>query len=549
MYARELGQHSESPDGSLRDALDEVNHYVVARQAELVVGFISITPPSAGRYSIEKYFQQSDLPFDFHQNLYEIRLLTVLGHHRRRSLFLLLSYAAFRWVEAHGGMHVCGMGRLELMAMYHRFGMLALPHTTESGAVSYQLMHASVRHVSARAARYAQRLMGDGVDFNWQLDFPFEKPAECFHGGAFFALIGEDFQNLELRKKVINADVLDAWFPPAPGVIEAMTSHLPWLLRTSPPTGCDGLIARIANVRGVGINNILPGAGSSDLIFRAFCHWLSMESKVLILDPTYGEYGHVLEKVIGCQVTRFQLDLRNGYKIDLDRLKEELVKNYDLVVLVNPNSPTGCHVSAYQLENMIRAAPIHTRIWVDETYIDYVGISESLETYAADSENVIVCKSMSKVYALSGARVAYLCAGRHQLESLRALTPPWVVGLPSQVAAVKALEDEIYYSRRYAETHLLREQLTIGLTELGWNVLPGVANFLLCELPPNGTTPEVLITACREKHLFLRNPKNMGGRQNQRLIRIAVKDAQTNARILLILSSIAKEQSMLEPVL
>src|SRR6266576_385362 len=68
------------------------------------------------------------------------------------------------------------------------------------------------------------------------------------------------------------------------------------------------------------------------------------------------------------------------------------------------------------------------------------------DTVNVRSENVIVCKSMSKVYALSGARVAYLCAGPHQLEELRALTPPWVVSLPAQVAAVRALNDPAYYA-------------------------------------------------------------------------------------------------------
>src|SRR5207344_1800686 len=101
-----------------------------------------------------------------------------------------------------------------------------------------------------------------------------------------------------------NADVLDAWFPPAPGVTDTLQAHLPWLLRTSPPTDCAGLVGAVATARGVAPENILPGAGSSDLIFRAFRHWLTAGSRVLILDPTYGEYSHVLEKVIGCTVDR-----------------------------------------------------------------------------------------------------------------------------------------------------------------------------------------------------------------------------------------------------
>src|SRR5204863_2860682 len=102
-------------------------------------------------------------------------------------------------------------------------------------------------------------------------------------------------------------------------------------------------------------------------------------------------------------------------------------------------------------------------VWLDETYVDYISAAESLETFAAASRNVVVCKSMSKVYALSGARAAYLCGPAPLLEELRALTPPWAVGLVGQVAAVAALQDPDYYAARYAETRRLREQLALRL--------------------------------------------------------------------------------------
>src|ERR1044071_8789664 len=126
----------------------------------------------------------------------------------------------------------------------------------------------------------------------------------------------------------------------------------------------------------------------------------------------------------------------------------------------------------------LQRLPAPTRAWIDETYIEFVGAEQSLEQFAAASENVIVCKSMSKVYALSGARAAYLCAGPHQLEELRSLTPPWAVSLPAQVAAVKALRDPEYYALRYRETQTLRRELSLALGALGWELVPGVAHFV-----------------------------------------------------------------------
>ena len=73
-----------------------------------------------------------------------------------------------------------------------------------------------------------------------------------YHGGAFFDAIGREFDSLERINDVISADVLDAWFPPSPAVIDVLQEHLSWAIRTSPPTESEGLVKRIARARGRG---------------------------------------------------------------------------------------------------------------------------------------------------------------------------------------------------------------------------------------------------------------------------------------------------------
>jgi histidinol-phosphate/aromatic aminotransferase/cobyric acid decarboxylase-like protein len=87
------------------------------------------------------------------------------------------------------------------------------------------------------------------------------------HGGNFFRAIGLDFRTLSRSREVIGADVLDAWFDPSPRVLAALREYLPFLLRTSPPTHAEGLVETIAEVRGLDAASIVPGAGSSSLIF------------------------------------------------------------------------------------------------------------------------------------------------------------------------------------------------------------------------------------------------------------------------------------------
>jgi len=442
VYAAELGQHRINPNGQLKDALDDWNSYLVATIEREVAGFISVTPPGSPTYSIDKYFSRDQIPCAFDGQLYEIRLLTVLKAHRGRELAALLMYGALRWVEAHGGTRIVAIGRREILELYLRVGLTPIGLSAQSGAVIYDLLLASTGEVREKIAALSGLIGRLEEKTDWRLPFPFQKPDPCFHGGAFFNAIGAKFDALERNKTVINADVLDAWFPPAPGVLASLQDHLPWLLRTSPPTACEGLIETIARARGVAPGNILPGAGSSDLIFRALRHWLT---------------------------------------------------------------------------------------------------PESLERFAARSENTLVCKSMSKVYALSGARVAYLCAGPHQLETLRAITPPWVVSLPAQVAAVRASEDPDYYATRYQETHALQESLARELRSLDWEVRPGVANFLLCHLPEKSLDAEALIERCREQGLFLRNAGLMGMGPDS--VRVAVKDAETNRRMVNILQEVTGKHS------
>jgi histidinol-phosphate/aromatic aminotransferase/cobyric acid decarboxylase-like protein/GNAT superfamily N-acetyltransferase len=537
VYALEIGQHAPNPDGRLTDALDASNRYLVAMHRGELAGFVSVTPPGTAGYSIDKYFTRDELPFAVDGGLFEIRLLTVLPGHRSSELAAALMMAAFRWIEARGGTRLAAIGRREVKAMYLKAGMMETGQSVKSGAVTYDLLHAEVAAIRAREDRKSKLLERIEAAVDWQLQVPLRKPAACFHGGAFFGAIGADFASLERRHSIINADVLDAWFPPASAVTESLREHLPWLMRTSPPTTCEGLVAAIAAARGIPESCVLPGAGSSDLIFRAFPRWLTSRSRAVLLDPTYGEYAHVLEKVIGCKVERFPLERNDDYAVDLERLMEWVASGPDLVVLVNPNSPTGRGLTAMEVGALLKAAPPRTRLWIDETYIDYTG--ESVERLVPQYDNLIVCKSMSKAYALSGMRVAYLAAGPQHLEGLHAFTPPWVVGLPSQVAAVKALENPTYYVHRWKQTATLRNSLESDLQKLGWDVIPGSANFLLSHVPAEGPTAREWVTLCRQQGLFLRDAAAMGSRLGDRAVRIAVKDAPINRRMIGILTDIA----------
>ena len=530
VYATELGQHPENGDGRLADDLDGFNHYLVARIGDEVVGFVSVTPPGFGRYSIDKYIEGSALPIPRDDGLFECRILTVDARHRGSGIAAILMYAALRWVEDHGGRHIVSIGRRELMPFYERAGFRRLTHSFQSGAVTYDLMTISLTDASDQRTRFEHLIQRIRRSVDWALAIPFERLPGAFHGGASIGA--------SRGSPTISADVLDAWFAPAPGVGMALTGQLNWIARTSPPTYPDELRAAIATARGVAPGSILPGAGLSDLIFRALPTWLSRASRVLLVEPQYAEYRHVLETVVGCRIDRIVLDPaeRKAPDVDPAPLQRQLRRGYDLVIIVNPNNPLGYRFVGSRLAALLTSLPPQTMCWIDETYADFAGPDTSVEQLAAISSNVIVGKSMSKSYALSGLRVGYLCGSPQLLSALWPRIPPWSISRPAQVAAIAALAAPSYYRARYRETAALRAQLQGALSQLpGLSARRGVANYVFCDLLPGSTDAATLTERAHERGLRIRDFP-MDPDLRWRAIRIAVGDRPTNQRIVQILS-------------
>ena len=537
VYGVELGQHATNPAQQLTDALDEFNIYIVAEREGKLLAFVSITPPGSG-YSIDKYFPRARLPLQFDQDLFEVRLLTVLAEHRRTLLSAAMVYAALRYVESAGGKSIVAIGRQEIIDFYLRIGLQKSGLETKSGAVTYDLLTADTAQLQRSVEMFGGMLDRIEISCVWDLPFPFRATHACVHGGAFWSAIGDDPAQIKKLGKTINTDVLDAWFPPAPKVLTALRSTLSALVSTSPPVHASGLVRCISRVRNVPANSILPAAGSSELIYLALPRWLKSGSRVLVVDPSYGEYEHLLRNVIGCEIQAIRLRREDNYVLNMEMLAERVTDGFDLIILVNPNSPSGTMIDGTSIEKIARSLPPSTRLWIDETYIDYAGSGHSLERLAAGSANVFVCKSMSKTYALSGVRVAYLVGDHAELDKLRAFAPPWSVSLPAQVAAVAALESSEYYSARYAETAELREELAAELRRrVGLEIVPAVANFLLCHIPEHLPTAAEIYWRCRERGVFLRDAGTISRSLGDRALRIAVKDKSQNE---VIVNTLAK---------
>lgn len=356
---------------------------------------------------------------------------------------------------------------------------------------------------------------------------------KAYHGGKFFEAIGEDFSTLEKWEHVINADVLDAWFDPSPKILEKIKTHLSFIVRTSPPNYSEGLIETISEFRGVPKENILTGGGSSDLIFTFFPNTVGKDDKVLILDPMYGEYQHILENVIGANVIRFFLKKEDDFKINTDLLIEAINNNMPkMVVLVNPNSPTGQYLPKGEILKILKSISREILFVIDETYMEYIDKNYSLEKDVLSFENLVIIKSMSKVYALSGVRVAYLVANQKITDEISSFLPPWSVNLVGQIAGVEALKDGKYYEEKYQETHQLRKEMIDELLKINSiKIYSSFANFFLIELLDDKMESEEIVERLREQNIYIRNTDSMSSQFGNRFLRVAVKSKESNQKI------------------
>lgn len=356
----------------------------------------------------------------------------------------------------------------------------------------------------------------------------------AYHGGEFFKAIGEDFQNLGRSRKVISADVLDAWFDPSPRAIRKIKKHLAFALRTSPPTHCDGLVEVIAKYRGIPASHIVTAGGSSDLMFIALPQLVKAGQKVLILDPMYGEYAHIFSKVLDVELYRHELQSENYFQANIDALIKDIHEQQpSLIVLVNPNSPTGQLIEKTDMLRVLEAVPQDANIVIDETYIEYVGSEQSLEKEVERFANLVIIKSMSKTYALSGARVGYLVAQPEIVDRISLVTPPWSVSLIGQIAAIEALKDDRYYRRQYQKTHRLRETMRAAFSQVaGVEAFPSIGNFFLLHLKDARLSAKNIVAKLKTEGIYLRDCSSMGVQMQDRFIRVAIKDARTNRRVI-----------------
>ncbi|HXW09345.1 MAG TPA: histidinol-phosphate transaminase [Steroidobacteraceae bacterium] len=242
------------------------------------------------------------------------------------------------------------------------------------------------------------------------------------------------------------------------------------------------LIDRMATLYGASSRNVLIGRGSDeaiDLLARAFCR--AGEDKVLITPPTFGFYK-VAARIQGADVIEVPL-LRDGFRLDLPATLAA-GRGAKLVFLCSPNNPTGNLLDEDAMLRLCRELAQSALVVVDEAYLEFSGRA-SLAGRLAEFPNLVVLRTLSKAYALAGARLGTLIASEEIVGLLKRVIPPYAIPA-STVDEVLALTEAPQRASAAARIRTLLDERTMVKERLErsrnvMRVYPSDANFLLVE--------------------------------------------------------------------
>lgn len=282
----------------------------------------------------------------------------------------------------------------------------------------------------------------------------------------------------------------------------------------------------LAKHNGVDCENIIVGNGATEIIFL-YMKTLNPQ-KALVVNPTFAEYERALMQT-ECEVSHFELKEENDFILDMGELEEELKKGYDLLVMCNPNNPTGRFIPKNEMEKIaLMAREAGTRLMVDEAFIEFVEGSYSESMAHLKDPNIFVVRALTKFFAIPGIRLGFaICHDNDIIEKIEAKREPWTVNALAELTAKVVLDDREYIEKSEKWIKEEKKRMYEGLM-LGKNikVYKTDTNFILVKLTGKYNC-KTLRKELIEDGILIRDCSNFPY-LNEDFIRLAIKDYENN---------------------
>ena len=271
-------------------------------------------------------------------------------------------------------------------------------------------------------------------------------------------------------------------------------------------------------------DTILVGNGATDLLYfwiRSVC-----PKHATLIVPTFAEYRKALESV-GCEIETVQLSSADFFRLPSN------VSASELVIVTNPNNPTGAYMPPEEMVEWIGRFDASTQIFIDEAFIEFTA-QPSLVRQIQRFPNIWILRSMTKFYALPGLRLGYLVGSR--VRGLMEKREPWQVNSLAEAAGIASLEDRAYEEATLQLVQRERIRLWKELQKLNSiRAFPSSANFFFASCADE--LLDGLIARLMENKMLIRDCRSIEGLDGPHF-RFGIKARQENDVLLRHLRSI-----------
>ncbi|HEY3368956.1 MAG TPA: histidinol-phosphate transaminase [Symbiobacteriaceae bacterium] len=229
-------------------------------------------------------------------------------------------------------------------------------------------------------------------------------------------------------------------------------------------------------------DHLVFGAGSTTIIRLIAEAFLAPGDEVIYANPSFIMYEFVTH-LAGATPVAVPLDAQ--YRHDLPAMAAAITPRTKVIIICNPNNPTGTTVSKADLDTFLATVPEHVLVVLDEAYYEYAAgpdFPDGLD-YVKAGRNILVLRTFSKIHGLAGLRVGYGAGHPAIIEALRRVKEPFNVNVMAQAAALAALADAEHVNRSRAVNDLGKEILYAGLKLRGLAYIPTMGNFLMVHTP------------------------------------------------------------------
>lgn len=283
-------------------------------------------------------------------------------------------------------------------------------------------------------------------------------------------------------------------YPPSLGVREAVNQQIDSLQFYNDPD-CVALKAAIAKTYGVTPANVTVANGSDELLYFAFMAFAAETHPIVLPDITYSYYD-LFAAALGIPMERRALlpDFTVDYR--------DYCGANTLIVLANPNAPTGQALPIEQIEAILQSNP-RSVVLIDEAYVDFG--AQSALPLINKYDNLLVVRTFSKSRSLAGARIGFGFGYERliaDMERVRSAVNLYSLSRMAQAAGVAALEENDYYMDNCRRIMESREFTTMALRELGFDVLSSKTNFLFAK--PSDLSGKALQDALKARGILIR---------------------------------------------